>query len=90
MIISIVTDLINMLPGNSSVNMVQHTTIEETVFSVDPTNAHIDWLDSDDMIYRFTVGRCPFSSYISKSDNSFTAVTSSSSSGRACKQASKQ
>jgi hypothetical protein len=35
------TDLINALPGNSSVNTVQHT-IEEAVFSVDPTNGLID------------------------------------------------
>jgi hypothetical protein len=37
-----VTDLINALPGNSSVNTVQHATIEEAVFSVDPTDAPID------------------------------------------------
>jgi hypothetical protein len=43
----IVTDLINALPGNSSVNKVQHARIEEVVFSVDPTNALIGWLDSD-------------------------------------------
>jgi hypothetical protein len=42
----IVTDLINALPGNSSVNKVQHATKEEAVFSVDPT----DWLDSDHVI----------------------------------------
>jgi hypothetical protein len=30
----IVTDLINALPGNSSVNTVQHATIDEAVFSV--------------------------------------------------------
>jgi hypothetical protein len=30
----IVTDLINALPGNSSVNTVQHATIEEAAFSV--------------------------------------------------------
>jgi hypothetical protein len=30
----IVTDLINTLPDNSSVNTVQHATIEEAVFSV--------------------------------------------------------
>jgi hypothetical protein len=35
-------DLINALPGNSSVNMVQHTTIEEAVFSVDLTGMPID------------------------------------------------
>jgi hypothetical protein len=38
------------LPGNSSVNTVQHTTIEEAVFSVDMTDAPIDWLDSDYVI----------------------------------------
>jgi hypothetical protein len=43
----IVTDLINALPGNRSVKKVQHATIEEAVFSVDPTDAPIDWLDSD-------------------------------------------
>jgi hypothetical protein len=46
----IVTDLINALPGNSSVNTVQHATIEEAVFSVDPTDATIGWLDSDHVI----------------------------------------
>jgi hypothetical protein len=39
---NIVTDLINTLPGNSSVKTVQHTTIEEDVFSADPTDAPID------------------------------------------------
>jgi hypothetical protein len=43
----IVTDLINALPGNT----VQHATIEEAVFSVDPTDAPIYWLDSDHVIY---------------------------------------
>jgi hypothetical protein len=46
----IVTDLINALPGGSSVGMIQHATIEEAVFSVDPTDAPIDWLDSDHVI----------------------------------------
>jgi hypothetical protein len=32
--INIVTDLINALPGNSSVNMVQHATIDDAVFSM--------------------------------------------------------
>jgi hypothetical protein len=45
-----VTDLINALPGNSSVNTVQHATIEEVVFSVYPTDAPIYWLDSDHVI----------------------------------------
>jgi hypothetical protein len=51
-----VTDLVNALPGNSSVNTVQHATIEEAVFYADPTDALRDWLDSDHMIcvyYRF-------------------------------------
>jgi hypothetical protein len=46
----IVTDLVNALPDSSSVNTVQHTTIEEAVFSVDPIDAPIDWLDSDHVI----------------------------------------
>jgi hypothetical protein len=37
----IVTDLINALPSNSSVNTVQHATIWEAVFPVDPTDAPI-------------------------------------------------
>jgi hypothetical protein len=45
-----VTDLVNALPGNSSVNTVQFATIEKAVFSVDPTDAPIDWLDSDHVI----------------------------------------
>jgi hypothetical protein len=40
--IHIVTDLINALPGNSSVNTVQHATIAEAMFSVDPTDTAID------------------------------------------------
>jgi hypothetical protein len=34
MYVYIVMDLINVLPGNSSVNTVQYATIEEAVFSV--------------------------------------------------------
>jgi hypothetical protein len=48
--VHIVTGLINTLQGNSSVNTVQHATIEEAVFSVDLTNVPIDWLDSDHVI----------------------------------------
>jgi hypothetical protein len=33
--VNIVKDLINALPGNSSVNTVQHATIEEAMFSLD-------------------------------------------------------
>jgi hypothetical protein len=43
--------LINALPGNSSVNTVQLATIEETVFSVDPTYTPIDWPESDHVIF---------------------------------------
>jgi hypothetical protein len=43
-------DLINELPGNSSVNTVQHATIEEAVFSLDPSNMPVDLLDSDHVI----------------------------------------
>jgi hypothetical protein len=42
--------MINALPGNSSVNTVQHATIEEAVLSVDPTDAPIEWLDSHHVI----------------------------------------
>jgi hypothetical protein len=48
--IYIVTDLVNVLPGNSSLNMVQHATIEEAVCSVDLNDAPVDWLDSDHVI----------------------------------------
>jgi hypothetical protein len=58
-------DLINELPGNSSVNTVQHATIEEAVFSVYPTDKPIDWLDSDHVIL-FAVGPCPFRGYITR------------------------
>jgi hypothetical protein len=44
------TDLINTLPGNSTVNTVQHATIGEAVFSADPTDATLNWLDSDHLI----------------------------------------
>jgi hypothetical protein len=36
--------------GNSSLNTVQHATIEEAVFSVDLTDTPIDWLDSDQVL----------------------------------------
>jgi hypothetical protein len=41
---NIVIDMINALSGKSSVNTVQHATIE------DPTEAPIDWLDTDHII----------------------------------------
>jgi carbon monoxide dehydrogenase subunit G len=37
---NIVTDLINALPGNSSVNTVQNATVEEAVFSVSVVTSH--------------------------------------------------
>jgi hypothetical protein len=43
-------DLIDALPGNTSANTAQHVTKEEAVFSVDSTEAPIDWLDSDYVI----------------------------------------
>jgi hypothetical protein len=46
----IVMDFINALLANSSVNTVQQATTEKVVFSADPTNAPIDWLDSDHVI----------------------------------------
>jgi hypothetical protein len=49
--INIVTDLVKAFPGNSSVKMVHHATIEEAVFSVGPTDAPLYWLDSDHVIY---------------------------------------
>jgi hypothetical protein len=50
-LICFVTDLVKALPGNSSVNKVQHIRIEEAVFSVDQTDAPTDWLDSNHVIY---------------------------------------
>jgi hypothetical protein len=40
----IATDLINGLPGNSSVITVHHATIQKAVLSVDPDDAPTDWL----------------------------------------------
>jgi hypothetical protein len=59
--------LINALPGNSSVNTVHHAKTEEAVFSVGPTDAPIDRLDSDHVmcVYR---GSLSLRSYIGNSD----------------------
>jgi hypothetical protein len=46
----IVMDLFNALPVNSCVNTVWHEKIEEALFSVDPTDAPVDWLDIDHVI----------------------------------------
>jgi hypothetical protein len=40
----VITDLINALPGNSSVNTVQNATIEAAVYYADPTDGPIDWI----------------------------------------------
>jgi hypothetical protein len=42
--------MMNALSGNSSVNTAQHATVDEVVSSVDPTDAPIDWMDSDHVI----------------------------------------
>jgi hypothetical protein len=63
--ISIVMDLSNAMPGKSSVNTLQHATIEEAVFSLDPTDAPIDCLDSDHMMY-FYCRSCQIRGYISR------------------------
>jgi hypothetical protein len=44
---NIVMDLINALPGNSSVNTVQHATIEADVFSVSAVMSHSGWWSRD-------------------------------------------
>jgi hypothetical protein len=40
----------NALPGNNSVNTVERTKIEEAVFSVGPTDAPVDGLDSSHVL----------------------------------------
>jgi hypothetical protein len=52
----IVTDLIE-LPGNRSVNTVQHAIIEETVFSVSAVTSHNSVQRPRDV---FSVCPCPF------------------------------
>jgi hypothetical protein len=49
------------------VNIVQHATIGEAVFSVDQTDALIDWLDSDHVICVYCRSKA-VRGYISKSD----------------------
>jgi hypothetical protein len=50
-----VTDLINALPGNSSVNTVQHATIEEAVFSVSAVTSCSGGWRSRDMYFLWCV-----------------------------------
>jgi hypothetical protein len=71
----IVMDLINSLPSNISVNTAQHAKIEDAVFSLDLTDAPVDWLDSDHVIC-VSSDACPFRGYTSKSPGGFRAVTS--------------
>jgi hypothetical protein len=59
-----VTDFINALQGNSSVDTVQHATIEEAVFSVGPIDAPRDWLYNDHVIC-VSCEACPFLGYVS-------------------------
>jgi ssDNA-binding Zn-finger/Zn-ribbon topoisomerase 1 len=60
------------------------------VFSVDPTNAPIDWLNSGHMIC-VSCDACPFCSYISKSDRSHSRqLQVVAAAAEACEQASKQ
>jgi hypothetical protein len=53
----IVTDLISVLPGNSSVNTVQHARIEEGVFSVSAVTPRSGGWWSRDMFFLWA---CPF------------------------------
>jgi hypothetical protein len=71
---NIVTDLINALPGNSSGNTVQHATIEEVVFSVEPTDVPIDWLGNVHVICIYC--RAMPVPRLCKSQKSFRTVTS--------------
>jgi hypothetical protein len=58
----IVTDLINALPGNSSVNMALHAAIEEAVFFVSVvTSRSFGWWSHD----VFFCDACPFHGCIS-------------------------
>jgi hypothetical protein len=70
-----VTDLINELPGKSSVNTAQLATIKEAVFSVDPTDTPIDWLDSDHVIYVYCRSMFVPRLYKKEWQNSFMIVT---------------
>jgi hypothetical protein len=67
-----VTDLINVLPGNSSVNTVQHATIVEAVFPVSAvTSRNSEWWSRD--IYFLWCVSVP---WLYKWQNSFGSRTS--------------
>jgi hypothetical protein len=53
------------MPSNSFVNTIQHAKIEEAVFSVDPTEAPIDWLDNDH-VRCASCDSCPIRGYITR------------------------
>jgi hypothetical protein len=78
-----------VLPDNSSVNTAQHATIEEAVFSVNPTDAPIDWLDSDHAICVYCRSML-FSGYINKSDRIRSRQLRIAVAAEAREQASKQ
>jgi hypothetical protein len=69
---NIVTDLINALPGNSSLNKVQHATIEEAVFSVSAVTTRSGGWWSCDMCFLWLVS-VP---RLHKWQNSFSSGTS--------------
>jgi hypothetical protein len=46
----ILTVLVNEFPGKRSVNKVEKATIEKAMISANPTDAPIDWVDSDHVI----------------------------------------
>jgi hypothetical protein len=66
------TDLNNALPGNSSVNTVQHATLVETVFSVFAVTSRIDGWWSCDMCFLW----CVSVPWLYKWQNSFGSGTS--------------
>jgi hypothetical protein len=68
----ILTDLINALPGNSSVNTVQHATIEEAVFSVSAVTSRSGAWWSSDMCFLW----CVSVPWLYKWQNSFGSGTS--------------
>jgi hypothetical protein len=71
-----VTDLINALLDSSSVNTVQHATVKGAVFSVDPTEGPIDWLDSG-YVTCVSCDACPFLGYIGERMRSIQGRVSS-------------
>jgi hypothetical protein len=73
----IVMDVINILPGNSSVNTVQHATIEEAVVSVSAVTSRSGGCWSCDMCFLW----CVSIPRLYKWQNSFSSGTSQFSAG---------